>query len=67
MSVEDATTDDQIANTLPVVYYSQNPSNAIKSTYSLVMHIKFPASSISENIPIWVDFPEEFDEAMFLG
>ena len=26
-----------------------------------------PANSIVENSPIWVDMPEEFDEAMFLG
>ena len=31
------------------------------------MHIKFPAASINSDVPLWIDFPEEFDEAMFLG
>ena len=31
------------------------------------MHIKLPTGTVLETIPIWVDFPEEFDEAMFLG
>ena len=26
-----------------------------------------PTVSVDSNIPIYVDFPEEFDEAMFLG
>eukprot|EP00828_Plagiopyla_frontata_P031829 TRINITY_DN4162_c0_g1_i1.p2 TRINITY_DN4162_c0_g1~~TRINITY_DN4162_c0_g1_i1.p2 ORF type:complete len:217 (-),score=18.20 TRINITY_DN4162_c0_g1_i1:175-825(-) len=66
-SIEDEATANQPATTLPVVYFSQEPTTTIRSTYTMKMHIKMPANTVSENIPIYVDFPEEFDEAMFLG
>ena len=31
------------------------------------MNIKFPINAILDTFPIWVDLPEEFDEATFLG
>ena len=31
------------------------------------MHIIFPVGTAVDTIPIWVDFPEDFDEVMFLG
>ena len=66
-SIEDETTTDQSATTLPVVYFAQESGDAIRSTYTMKMHIKMPANTVSENVPIYVDFPGDFDEAMFLG
>ena len=31
------------------------------------MHITFLVGTVVTAIPIWVDFPEDFDEVMFLG
>ena len=66
-SIEDEETLDQSVTVLPVVYLSQEFCDATRSTYAMKMHIKMPANTVSENVPIYVDFPGDFDEAMSLG
>lgn len=31
------------------------------------MHIVFPPNQIKSSIPLWIDFPEEFIDSMYLG
>lgn len=65
-ALKDSSQSAFITKNLPVLYFTQTVST-LRSSFSFTMDLILPGNSVRTSIPIYIDFPGEFAETLFLS